>query len=133
MKLRVNNIVIGGAALLLTATCAFAGRYNGAASGDVLPQNIFNVKRRAPGIRDDIVIPQVNFFTLTGTMSYDGRSLAFFDGTTRRFQNKVLKPGEKLGGYTVTEIANDLIKLQAPGRAEVTLRVGSRLAELIEN
>src|SRR5690348_11786836 len=90
-------------ALLLTAAWANAARStNGTNPFNLISQkNIFNGHRQIPIDPP----PRVEHFSLNGTMSCDGTAYAFFDGDNRRFHNRILKPGQAIGGYVVLGIA----------------------------
>ncbi len=63
-----------------------------------------------------------SYFTLTGTMVAEGRSLAFFSGSRSEF-SKVLPVGEMVGGYKVVSITSSQTELEHDGKSLV-LEVG---------
>lgn len=113
-----------------TNSAATAGETNlTARSFDVVQRrNIFNPNRRAIRVRDNNT-PRVvvEYFKLNGTMTYDDKAYAFFDGTGGQFRNKTLGRAEKIGGYTVSEITSSAVKLAASSNEVVNLRVGMQM------
>jgi len=79
--------------------------------------NIFDPNRRPYiPIRDTNRTPrQIDAFALKGTMSYAKGKFAFFDGTGDQY-NKVLGEGGNIAGYTVKEIAQNYVTLEANGK-----------------
>jgi len=63
-----------------------------------------------------------SYFTLTGTMVAEGRSLAFFSGSRSEF-SKVLPVGEMVGGYKVVSITSAQTELEHDGKS-VVMTVG---------
>ncbi len=59
-----------------------------------------------------------SYFTLTGTMVAEGRSLAFFSGSRTEF-SKVLPIGEMVGGYKVIAITPIQTELEHDGKSFV--------------
>lgn len=59
-----------------------------------------------------------SYFTLTGTMVAEGRSLAFFSGSRSEF-SKVLPVGEVVGGYKVVSITSSQTELEHDGKTFV--------------
>ncbi|MDB6066293.1 MAG: hypothetical protein JWR26_2501 [Pedosphaera sp.] len=92
-------------------------------------RNIFNPNRRANMPNTDIVRPkqvQVDFFTLNGTMSYEDRHYAFFEGTSSQYR-KVLAPSDTIAGYKISEIGDDHVMLAASSNQVINLRVGMQM------
>jgi len=89
----------------------------------VLERNIFssNPSRQATG-PEKAPQPIPERLILFGTMSYEKGQFAFFDGSNPDFRRE-LRPGEKIGGCTLTEIASTQVKLKA-GELELELPVG---------
>ncbi len=63
-----------------------------------------------------------SYFTLTGTMVAEGRSLAFFSGSRSEY-SKVIPVGESVGGYKVTSISPLQTELERDGKI-FTISVG---------
>lgn len=63
-----------------------------------------------------------SYFTLTGTMVAEGRSLAFFSGSRSEF-SKVLPVGEMVGGYKVVSITSTQTELEHDGKS-IVMAVG---------
>ena len=60
-----------------------------------------------------------------GTMNYEKGMFAFFGGNSADL-SQVLQVGGKIAGYTITEIAQDAVRLEAADKKEQTLlKVGS--------
>jgi hypothetical protein len=92
-------------------------------------RNIFNPNRRANMPNADIVRPkqvQIDFFTLNGTMSYEDRHYAFFEGTSSQYR-KVLAPSDIIAGYKISEIGDDHVMLAASSNQVINLRVGMQM------
>jgi len=98
-------------------------------SFDVMQQrNIFNPNRRAfRPVVDRGPRVQIDSFKLNGTMTYEDKAYAFFDGTSGPFRNKTLGKADKIGGYTISEITNNAVKLMATSNQTVNLRVGMQM------
>ena len=82
----------------------------------IYERNIFNQNRR-PGVKDtpkkETARPaRTDRFFLVGTLIHEEGSFAFFDGSDSQYQT-VLKPDQKIGGFTLAEIAADKVKLQS--------------------
>jgi hypothetical protein len=124
------------AALLLAAGPAVAQERSAPAPHDyssfrlITEKNIFNGSRSARGVPPPTNLeprraPQVDAFTLVGTMEYEKGPFAFFDGTRAAYQ-AVLPPGGLIAGFQVTAIANQKVKLEdQTNRFE--LHVGAQL------
>ena len=92
----------------------------------ITDRNIFDVNRR-PRVAGVVRPPSqpVDTFALTGTMSYESGPFAVFDGSSSEY-HKVLGPGGKIAGYTVTEITHDFVKLTSSTN-ELELKVGMQM------
>jgi len=135
LKLRHFETWIGTAAILATLLPAFGQQTNRVNPRDfaafqiINDRNIFDPNRR-PRVesqaRNTPRPPQiVDTFSLVGTMSYSGKLLAFFDGTSSDYR-KSLPVGDKIAGYTVSDIQHNLVKLQL-GTNQVELKVGMQM------
>jgi hypothetical protein len=94
----------------------------------IAQKNIFDPNRRpnAPRRqRDTTRPPQVDSFSLVGTMTYEKGTFAFFSGSSSRYE-KALKPAGEIAGYTVAAVSANAVKLVA-GTNEVDLKVGYQL------
>jgi hypothetical protein len=89
--------------------------------------NIFNPYRR-PAVRKNSgpPPPRICYFTLNGTMSYENKGYAFFDGTGGN-RGKVFSPSDTINGYRIVEITNNTVKLAAASNQFVTLKVGMQM------
>ena len=92
----------------------------------ITDRNIFNSNRSSRS-RGDEKKPasKVELFALTGTLTYEKGTFAFFDGSSAEYR-KVLKPEGKIAGYQITEIGPDAAKLDA-GEQKVEMRVGMQM------
>jgi len=95
-----------------------------AAFKTIATRNIFNSTRRE---RRPVAAkpPRVDSFALTGTLSYEKGTFAFFDGSSSAYR-KVLKPEGTIAGYKVTDISSEAAMLEANGK-QIELRVGGQL------
>ena len=97
----------------------------------ITDRNIFN-PNRSPGLtnrppRDGgDPTPRTDWFTLKGTMSYEEKAYAFFEGTGSQF-NGGFKANDAIGGYKIAEIAGDHINLAASADKTIELRVGMQM------
>jgi hypothetical protein len=95
----------------------------------IAQRNIFNPNRSARGGRTEgnetARVPRGESFALVGTMLYENGNFAFFDSSSSSYK-KVLKPGDSIAGYTLSEVAPDGIKLEADGKT-LTVAVGQEL------
>lgn len=99
----------------------------------IVTNSIFDPNRR-PGRGPTTVIeenpgPRIrsDWFTLKGTMSYEDRAYAFFEGTSREYTGG-FKPADSIAGYKITTIANDHIDLAAAAADKpIELRIGMQL------
>lgn len=95
----------------------------------IAQRNIFNPNRSNGMSRDEN--PQAartvrnESFTLVGTMLYDDTQLAFFDSSSPGYK-KVLKPGESIAGYKLTQIEPNHVKLTLDEKL-VDLRIGQQM------
>ena len=94
----------------------------------IADRNIFNPHRRAgevnrPGRQTRTT--RVDSFSLVGIMSYSKGPFAFFDGSSSEYR-KVLKPGDSIAGYKVTNIQPNAAKLTSSTN-QVELRVGMQM------
>lgn len=58
---------------------------------------------------------KIESFTLVGTMSYAKGDVAFFDGTESKYR-KAFKLGELIGGYKLTAILANSVKIEKEGK-----------------
>ena len=66
---------------------------------------------------------------LVGTMNYDKGMFAFFNGNSDDL-SQVLQAGNKIQGYTITEITTDSVALESADKKEPSkLRIGDGLRE----
>ncbi len=87
----------------------------------ITDRNIFNPNRSSRSTRNSTERPvRVESFALVGTMSYEKGDFAFFDGSGSQFKS-VLKAGETIGGYKITEITPTGVKLEANGQQKELL------------
>jgi hypothetical protein len=92
-------------------------------------RNIFNPNRSgraAPTVtRPTSRAPQVDSFTLVGTLGDGGLWTAFFDGTRSEFRGR-LRQHDTIGDYTLAAISNSGVQLDN-GTNSLHLRVGMQL------
>jgi hypothetical protein len=92
-------------------------------------RNIFNPNRSNRPPRTDsrpaTRNPQVDNFTLVGTLGDGGQWTAFFDGTRSELRGR-LRQNDSIGGYTLSAISNAGVQLD-DGTNSVQLRVGMQL------
>ncbi|MBC8097391.1 MAG: hypothetical protein H7Y43_16420 [Akkermansiaceae bacterium] len=92
-------------------------------------RNIFDPNRRPRVQQTRNPTPRapqiVDRFSLVGTMSYSSQHLAFFEGTSSEYRKSVAA-GNKIAGYTVSEIRHDAVKLTL-GTNELELKVGMQM------
>jgi len=96
----------------------------------VKTRNIFDPTRRAvrtesPQDSKGRDRTRPSYFTLTGTMVADGRTLAFFGGSRSEF-SKVIQVGETVAGYKVIAITPLQAEVEREGKSFV-MAVGHRL------
>jgi len=91
-------------------------------------RNIFDPNRyphQSRGQRRESRGPQVDAFSLVGTMSYAKGTFAFFDGTSSEYR-KALHLDDAIAGYKVTEITPNAVKLQAADK-RIEMKVGTEM------
>lgn len=94
----------------------------------IADRNIFNAgrsSRSARGGEERPRQPQVDTFTVVGTMSYAKGEVAFFDGSSALYR-KAVKTGETIAGHKVVAVTPDEVRLEADGKP-VTMKVGAQL------
>ena len=94
----------------------------------IADRNIFNAgrsSRSARGSEEKPRQPQVDTFTVVGTMSYDKGEVAFFDGSSALYR-KAVKIGETLAGHKVVAVTPDEVRMEADGKP-VTMKVGAQM------
>ncbi len=69
--------------------------------------------------------PKIDVVALTGTLSYEKGSIAFFDSTASEFR-KAAKIGDQIAGYLVKEIAQTQVALERESEL-LALKVGQQL------
>ena len=87
--------------------------------------NIFDPSRR-PRINKGPPPPRVYSFTLNGTMTYENKGYAFFDGNSVS-RGKAFAPADTINGYKIAEITNNTVKLAAASNQFITLKVGMQM------
>lgn len=105
-----------------------AGKLDFSSFKTIAERNIFNGNRSGQRITSTRSSSQqrsvrVESFTLVGTLLSAKGPVAFFDGTGSDF-HKSLKPGGKIGNFTIREILHAGIRL-TEGTNEMELRVGN--------
>jgi hypothetical protein len=94
--------------------------------------NIFNPSRRPPrGPNRSTPVVRVYSFTLNGTMSYENKGYAFFDGNAVN-RGTVFGLADTINGYKIAEITNNTVKLAAASNQFITLKVGMQMKK-VEN
>ncbi len=88
-------------------------------------KNIFDPYRR-PVRGSTNAPPPTYYFTLNGTMSYEDKSYAFFDGSGIR-GGRAFQPADTINGYKIAEIADNYVKLMAASTQFVKLSVGMQM------
>jgi hypothetical protein len=66
-----------------------------------------------------------NFFALTGAMVTEDRALAFFSGSPSDY-NKVLRAGEAIADYKITNVSAKGVELAREGKT-ISLNVGQQI------
>jgi hypothetical protein len=94
--------------------------------------NIFNPSRRPLTPRGPRV-PTVRTysFTLNGTISYENKGYAFFNGNAVN-RNGIFGLSDTINGYKIAEITNNTVKLAASSNQFITLKVGMQMRK-VEN
>jgi hypothetical protein len=105
-------------------------RFDYSAFRIISDRNIFNPRRSAGYVPSERTTrrstSRTESFALVGTMNYDAKGpLAFFDGSSADYR-KVLKPNDRIAGFTVAAIESSHVKL-ASATNQVELRVGMQL------
>ncbi len=93
--------------------------------------NIFNPSRRPPRRGSNAPIVRTYSFTLNGTISYENKGYAFFDGNAVN-RGGVFGLSDTINGYKIAEITNNTVKLAASSNQFITLKVGSQMRK-VEN
>ncbi len=90
----------------------------------IADRNIFNSGRSARTARsgERPRVPQVESFTVVGTMTYAKGDTVFFDGSSGSFR-RALKLGESIAGHEVVAITAEQVELEADGK-KFKLNVG---------
>lgn len=89
----------------------------------IVERNVFNANRQDTPPPVTVTVkpakppkpPEIEAFALLGTMSSERGAVAFFDGTSPSFR-KAAHAGDKLGDYTIKDIAHDHVTLVAEER-----------------
>jgi hypothetical protein len=132
-----NRIII--ALVLLCASIGQAQQSNAPSRFDfpsfhIIPErNIFNMNRspRSAYSRPVRTEPErrpsrSESFALLGTMSYEKGRFAFFDGSSSQYR-QVLSSSNSIGGFTITEVAPNYVKLASTNGQPIELPVGKQL------
>ncbi len=96
----------------------------------IAERNIFNPNRTVRGSRDGRnsetqKSTRSESFALVGTMLYGNGDYAFFDSSGSSYR-KVVKPGDAIAGYKVTEVTPKGVKLEANGKT-LEVAVGQQM------
>lgn len=89
-------------------------------------KNIFDPYRRPVRPGGTNAPPPTYYFTLNGTMSYEDKSYAFFDGSGIR-GGRAFQPADTINGYKIAEIDDNYVKLMASSNQFVKLSVGMQM------
>jgi hypothetical protein len=109
-----------------TNSAAASAPQTGFESFQIISQkNIFDPFRR-PRVGSVAAAPPTYYFKLSGTMSYEDKSYAFFDGSGIR-GGRAFQPAETINGYKIAEIADNYVKLMASSNQFVKLSVGMQM------
>ena len=92
-------------------------------------KNIFDPYRRPVRPGGANAPPPSYYFTLNGTMSYEDKSYAFFDGSGIR-GGQAFQPADTINGYKIAEIADNYVKLMASSNQFVKLSVGMQMKRI---
>jgi hypothetical protein len=122
-----------GAPLLMAETAAPQSK-KGLGFDDfrlVRTRNIFDPNRRSTRVetapaRSTSAQPRPNVLALTGTMVFEGRTLAFFSGS-RLDYNKIISAGESVADFKVVRVTPIQVELLRDGKSSV-LAVGHQIA-----
>jgi hypothetical protein len=133
--MNVKATIIGlGLATSLTAAAQETNQFRQtdySAFRSIGQQNIFNQYRVArhhvDGRPTSITPARIgDAFSLVGTMGYAKGAFAFFDGTGAEYR-KIVRPGDAIADYKVTEITPHSVTLQGSGqKIEMTVGVQMR-------
>jgi hypothetical protein len=93
--------------------------------------NIFNPSRRPPRRGSNAPVVHTYSFTLDGTMSYQNKGYAFFNGNAVN-RGGVFGLADTINGYQIAEITNNTVKLAASSNQFITLKVGMQMRK-VEN
>jgi hypothetical protein len=93
--------------------------------------NIFNPSRRPPRRGSNAPVVHTYSFTLNGTISYENKGYAFFDGNAVN-RGGVFGLADTINGYKIAEITNNTVKLAASSNQFITLKVGMQMKK-VEN
>ena len=126
---------ISGLSMLLAAgQLAAVGATNSGVAGanpgvyEILAtRNIFDGSRDTNRVVPPVKPPKIDSFTLTGTLTSGKGQYAFFEGNVVRRRNAAFAPAEKIGGFTITGITGDGVRLEFSGKPAVLLRVGGQM------
>jgi hypothetical protein len=93
-------------------------------------RNIFNPNRTRRSRYDEVEPekpkePKIEVVALTGTLSYDRGTVAFFDSTSSEFR-KAAKVGDQIAGYALKEITQSQVALERESQL-LQLKVGQQL------
>ena len=93
-------------------------------------RNIFNANRAPQSTRvrkpDAEKRVKIESFALTGTLSYEKGSFAFFEGSSSEYQ-KVLQLAETIAGYKISHITPNYVKLNRTNGPAIELPVGMQM------
>jgi hypothetical protein len=98
-----------------------------ARSFEIIEQNnIFNPNRRPPTTRSNgPPPPRSYYFTLNGTMTYENREYAFFNGTGANRDH--FAKSDTINGYKIVEITNNTVKLEGASNQIIKLQPGMQM------
>ncbi len=93
-------------------------------------RNIFNPNRTGRSRYDEVEPekpkePKIEVVALTGTLSYERGTVAFFDSTSSEFR-KAAKVGDQIAGYALKEITQSQVALERESLV-LHLKVGQQL------
>ncbi len=125
--------------VFLAAPAALSAQEPGSDAGRIFEsfrviseRNIFNPNRSARSSRSPVrteMDPERavrrEAFALVGTMSYDQKRVAFFDGTSSEYR-RAFHRADTIAGHKIAEISQNYVKLDADGQ-EVKLPVGMEM------
>ncbi|HUR47403.1 MAG TPA: hypothetical protein VMZ27_16085 [Candidatus Saccharimonadales bacterium] len=140
MKKFLITAVVLGSALGLQAQQTNAPSRLDYPSFHIIPErNIFNMNRsargaavqRPPRIETERRPSRVESFALLGTMSYEKGRFAFFEGSGSQY-SQVLSSSNSIGGFTITEVAPNYVKLASTNGVPIELPVGKQMKRFDE-